>query len=345
MTWPGGGQDQQGQGGWGGYPQQHQQPGQQGQPGQTGHSGQTPYGGVPQQQPQYGQPYGYPQQQPQQGGFGQGGYGGLGAYGPQPPDNSKRNKAILFSAIGVVLVAAIVVAVILLTNNKPEQQAGPAETSGPAGPTTTTKAIATAPPPLTVAPKNPGWQVVSDSASRLVYELPPSWKPNPPGDTKSGTGAIPVDHTAALSSYQCGGASYSRGVTGMQAIKPKEGGADLDATKVATDFANAFANSFYEIEKDGKAQKPQVKIGQSRQVESEGYTGVVLEATATTAAGEPCMSATGKVLIVSLTKGPKDGIVLVVNGDTAAVPGQESLPTASDEELNKIADSFRRVPK
>ncbi|SDM92876.1 hypothetical protein [Allokutzneria albata] len=320
MTWPGGGQDQQGQGGWGGYPQQQ-----------------------PQQQPQWGEQA--PQQQPQQpqyGGFGQGGYGGLGAFGQQPPPNkSKRNKAILFSAIGVVLVAAVVVTVVLLTNsNSPQPQAGPGTTT-PAGPTTTTKAIAKPPEPINEAPKNPGWQVVPNLITRLVYEVPPAWKPAAPGETRSASGAPNINTIATLGSYQCGGAGYSRGVTGMITIKPSEGAPGLEAGKVAADFANGYASSFYEFSKDGKTQKPQVKLGQPKPVQRQGFSGVILEATATTAPGEPCMAATGKVLVVAMTNRPENGIVMVVNADTAPVAGQESAPTATDEELNKIADSFR----
>ncbi|MCP3797860.1 hypothetical protein NLX83_01165 [Allokutzneria sp. A3M-2-11 16] len=321
MTWPGGGQDQQGQGGWGGYPQQ--QPQQQPQP-QWGQQ-------APQQQPQ----------QPQYGGFGQGGYGGLGAFGQQqpPPNKSKRNKAILFSALGVVLVAAIVVTVVLLTNgNSP--QAGPTTTT-PAGPTTTTKAIAKPPEPINEAAKNPGWKIVPNLITRLVYEVPAAWKPAPTGETRSAAGAAGINTIATLGSYQCGGATYSRGVTGMVTIRPLEGKPGLEAGKVATDFANGYASSFYEFSKDGKTQKPQVKLGQPKPVERQGFSGVILEATATTAPGEPCMAATGKVLVVAMTNRPENGIVMVINADTAPVPGQESAPTATDEELNKIADSFR----
>ncbi|WP_086823059.1 hypothetical protein [Allokutzneria sp. NRRL B-24872] len=304
MTWPGGGQDQQGQ-----------QPQQWGQP-------------APQQQ----------QQQPQYGGFGQGGYGGLGAFDQKPQKKKgKHTKAILFSGLGVVLVAAVVVTVVLLTNGK-SPQAAP---TPPPGPTTSSKEIAKPPEPVREAAKNPGWQVVANSITKLMYEVPPAWKPSAPADKREMLGNPGISNLSKLGSYQCGGGTYSRGVTGMVALKPKEGGPALETGTIAADYAKGFANSFYRFTKDGKTQTPQVALGQPKPVQRQGVNGVVVEATATTAPGEPCMAASGKVIaIVHLLK-EDSAIVMVANADTAAVAGQESAPTATDDELNKIVDSFR----
>ncbi|GAA4026743.1 hypothetical protein GCM10022247_59520 [Allokutzneria multivorans] len=290
MTWPGGGQDQQGQ-------------------------------------------------QPQYGGFGQGGYGGLGAFDQQPQKKKgKHTKAILFSGLGVVLVAAVVVTVVLLTNGKSPQAA---PTPPPPGPTTSSKDVAKGPEPVREAAKNPGWQVVANSVARLLYEVPPAWKPKPPADMRNALGTPGISTLAALGAYQCGGGTYSRGVTGMLGLKPKEGGPALEAGTIAADYAKGFASSFYQFTKDGKTQQPEVKLGQPKPVERQGFPGVVLEATATTAPGEPCMAASGKVIAVAFVLKPDHAIVMVANSDTAAVAGQESAPTATDDELNKIVDSFR----
>lgn len=171
------------------------------------------------------------------------------------------------------------------------------------------------------------WTTLSNSASGLSYQIPPTgWTMNPQiGDVGSVTLAQGAERTA----YTCGQPleRLLRGIMGSGSA-PKS-----DPTDVADAVAQAAATLYYTTGN----QPPTVAVDPAQPVQrsmSNGTVlhGVVVRAIATQHADQ-CLGSRGEVLVFVLQFPDHDG-VLLVNADVAGGPARPA--PASDAELRAI---------
>ncbi|GAA2985448.1 hypothetical protein [Actinokineospora diospyrosa] len=256
-----------------------------------------------------------------------GDYQGLGFY-PGPPKPDRRKLVIIVSVAAILLVVGAVVAVVLLQR----QSSTPALPTDTTTTTTTTSATTTSRKTTTTTSKQAG-RVVENDTAKISYAVPDTWTPiesSQPFTLKSLPG-VAIDHLVGLTSYDCGGKNYSRGVVGGGKVAKGE------LNQRATEIATAFGKEFYS---GGTAVD--VVAGTPRAItvtgaDDKNYKGVRVEATVTSA-GDQCLAGKGKLVIV-LLEDETDLRLLVVNGDTEGGPA--TPPPAKDADLASIADSVR----
>jgi hypothetical protein len=173
------------------------------------------------------------------------------------------------------------------------------------------------------------WSTLSDPASGLTYQIPPTdWHTNP--DVGS-AGPVALTQGAERPAYTCGNPieRLLRGVLGSGSA-PR-----TDPTTLADSVATAAANQYYH---DSAA--PTVKLDPPQKITRKGLDGVIVRAVATQHA-DKCLASTGEVLVFVLRFGDHDG-VLVVNGDLAGGPTNPA--PATDAELRAIVGTAQPIP-
>jgi hypothetical protein len=197
---------------------------------------------------------------------------------------------------------------------------GPGSTPTVLPPSTSQTPVA----PLT--PK-PGWSTLSNPASGLSYQIPPTmWSTNPDLGT---VGPVTLAQGAERTAYTCGKPleRLLRGVLGSGSA-PRADPGDL-----AVAIAQAAAMQYYST---GNTL-PKVTIGAAQPVlrktkAGKTVVGALVLATVTQHA-DPCLASRGEVLAFVLPFPDHDG-VLLVNADVAGGPA--SPAPATDSELRAI---------
>ena len=178
------------------------------------------------------------------------------------------------------------------------------------------------------------WSTLSDPASGLSYQIPPSrWRTNPDVGT---AGSVALTQGAELTAYTCGTPveRLLRGVLGSGSA-PRSGTAS-DMATLADSVAVAAANQYYhDSGAPVVALDPPTRLTRT----SHGTTldGVLVRAVASQHA-DHCLASRGEVLVFVLRFGDHDG-VLVVNGDLAGGPADPAPVT--DTELRAIVGTAR----
>jgi hypothetical protein len=178
--------------------------------------------------------------------------------------------------------------------------------------------------PLT--PK-PGWSTLSNPASGLSYQIPPTmWSANP---TLGTVGPVTLAQGAERTAYTCGKPleRLLRGVLGSGSA-PRANPGD-----VAVSIAQAAAMQYYQTDDT----LPKITIGTPQPVRRKtkaGRTvaGALVRATATQHV-DPCLASQGEILVFVLQFADHDG-VLLVNADVAGGPATPA--PATDSELRSI---------
>jgi hypothetical protein len=178
--------------------------------------------------------------------------------------------------------------------------------------------------PLT--PK-PGWDTLSNPASGLSYQIPPTmWATNPQLGT---VGPVALAQGAERTAYTCGKPleRLLRGVLGSGSA-PR-----IDPGDLAVAVAQAAATQYYST----GSTPPQVSVGAAQPVQrrtgaGKTVTGALVRATAKQHA-DPCLASQGEILVFVLQFADHDG-VLLVNADVAGGPAKPA--PATDTELRSI---------
>ncbi|HEX9335743.1 MAG TPA: hypothetical protein VF892_07645 [Pseudonocardiaceae bacterium] len=173
------------------------------------------------------------------------------------------------------------------------------------------------------------WSTLSDPASGLTYQIPPTdWHTNP---AVGSAGPVTLTQGAERTAYTCGKPveRLLRGVLGSGSA-PR-----TDPTGLADAVARAAASQYYH---DSTA--PTVKLDPPQKITRSGRNGVLVRAVAIQHA-DHCLASTGEVLVFVLQFGDHDG-VLVVNGDLAGGPANPA--PATDAELRAIVGTARPTP-
>jgi hypothetical protein len=215
----------------------------------------------------------------------------------------------------MVAVAVLVAGVGLVVS-------GTRTVAGRAGPVPTSPAV-----PL--APRS-GWTTLSDPASGLSYQIPPSgWSTNPDLGT---AGSVSLHQGANRTAYVCGTPPERllRGVLGSGSA-PR-----TDPAGLAAAVASSAAGQYY---RNG-GNPPTIKLDPPRPVRRTTRKGVALAGVLVRAVAtqhvDDCLAGQGEVLVFVLQFGDHDG-VLVVNGDLAGGPVKPA--PATDAELRAIVDT------
>jgi hypothetical protein len=193
---------------------------------------------------------------------------------------------------------------------------------------TRTVAGQAAPVSVPLVPRS-GWTTLSEPASGLSYQIPPTgWSTNP---DVGAAGSVSLKQGANRTAYVCGTPPERllRGVLGSGSSPT------TDPTGLADALASSAAAQYYR-----GGTTPTVKLDPPQPVRRTTHKGVVLtgvlvRAVATQHA-DSCLASAGEVLVLVLRFGDHDG-VLVVNGDLAGGPATPA--PATDAELRAIVDT------
>lgn len=181
-------------------------------------------------------------------------------------------------------------------------------------------------PVVPLTPK-PGWSTLTNPASGLSYQIPPTmWTVNP----RLGTvGPVNLAQGAERTAYTCGKPveRLLRGVLGSGSA-PRADPGDL-----AIAIAQAAAMQYYAT----GDTLPKITIGAAQPVRrrtkaGKPVPGALVRATATQHV-DPCLASQGEILVFVLQFADHDG-VLLVNADVAGGPA--SPAPATDSELRSI---------
>ena len=173
------------------------------------------------------------------------------------------------------------------------------------------------------------WSTLSDPASGLSYQIPPTdWNPNPVVGT---AGSVTLTEGAERTAYTCGTPPERllRGVLGSGSA-PR-----TDPAVLGDSVATAAAGQYYH---DSAA--PTVQLDPPQKITRGTLQGVLVRAMASQHA-DKCLASQGEVLVLVLQFGDHDG-VLVVNGDLAGGPGAPA--PATDAELRAIVGTAQPTP-
>jgi hypothetical protein len=194
------------------------------------------------------------------------------------------------------------------------------------GPSTTAPSSSSQAPVAPLTPK-PGWSTLSNPASGLSYQIPPTmWSTNPQLGT---VGPVTLAQGAERTAYTCGKPleRLLRGVLGSGSA-PRADPGDL-----AVAIAQAAAMQYYST---GNTL-PKVTIGAAQPVlrktkAGRPVVGALVRAIATQHV-DPCLASQGEILVFVLQFADHDG-VLLVNADVAGGPATPA--PATDSELRAI---------
>lgn len=177
--------------------------------------------------------------------------------------------------------------------------------------------------------EQPNWSTLSNPASGLSYQIPPTdWSTSP---VLGNVGSVTLAQGAERTAYVCGRPTERlfRGILGS-GTAPR-----ADPTGVADAVASAAATLYYTTDN----QPPTVTVGPAQPVRrrsgSDTLPGVLVRAVATQHT-DPCLGTQGEVLVLVLRFPDHDG-VLVVNGDIAGGPANPA--PATDAELRAIVST------
>lgn len=297
---------------------------------QGGGWNQDPYG-----QPQYGpsyDPYGQYQQDPNAGT----GYQPYPGFGEPPPPPKKSKLPIVLSIIAIVAVVGGVVAIVLLNRGddpQPAANTGGSSSSSSApgsqsqsklpGPTSKRSTSATKPP------TKDGWVTVELTDKSGTYQVPQDWKAAAePKD--SGVEGIQFADVREVGTYSCGGGTYFRGFTASSQVQSKTG-AELDVSKVVTDFATSFSTKYF--------NNPKIDLPAPAEVTLGAQKAAMVTAKLTIQPTKPdCEATSGEVALigVGIENGGKVAAVrvLVVVNDLEGGPADpKALPDPLAEEI------------
>jgi hypothetical protein len=172
-----------------------------------------------------------------------------------------------------------------------------------------------------------GWTTLSDPASGLSYQIPPTgWSTNP---DVGAAGSVSLRQGADRTAYLCGTPleRLLRGVLGSGS-SPR-----TDPAGLADAIASSAAAQYY---RNG-GNPPTIKLDPPQPVRRTTHKGVVLTGVLVRAVAtqhvDSCLASEGEVLVLVLQFGDHDG-VLVVNGDLAGGPANPA--PATDAELRTI---------
>lgn len=222
-----------------------------------------PYG--QQQQPQYGpayDPYGqYQQQDP----YGATAYQPYPPFGEPPPPPKKSRLPIILSLVAIVAIVGGVIAIVLLnrdSNPQPAANTGPSSSEKPATPTKL-PGTSRRPPSSGANPPKPGGGLTIEFADGSgSYQVPADWKKTAE-KRDSGLADLQFGDGAEVGTYTCGGSNYFRGFSASNQVQSKSG-AELDVSKVATDFANSFSTKYYANPKIDLPEPQQTNVGNKK---------------------------------------------------------------------------------
>ncbi|WP_436501164.1 hypothetical protein [Actinokineospora sp. HUAS TT18] len=181
------------------------------------------------------------------------------------------------------------------------------------------------------APRTPGWQVVTDQAAAVTYEVPPTWTLAEDSESLESSSGVELGHLADFGPYLCQGAEYGRAFSGS-------GVADGDIRESAAELAAAVAADQYS---DG-SQTAKVTLSRPIRVTRDGARGTIVRASAEVTAddvADRCASTKGTVVVVALaTRAGTSVVVLAADADTGSTP---TAPLVTDQEMTAIAESVR----
>ncbi|HVK25320.1 MAG TPA: hypothetical protein VM677_28520 [Actinokineospora sp.] len=180
-------------------------------------------------------------------------------------------------------------------------------------------------------PRTPGWQVITDHAAAITYEVPPTWTLAENTESLESSSGVELGHLADFGPYLCQGAEYGRGFSGSGVTNDKPG-------ESATELAAAVAADQYS---DG-SQTAKVTLSRPTRITRDGARGTVVRASAEVTAddvADRCASTKGVVVVVALmTRVGTSVVVLAADADTGSTP---DAPLVTDEEVTAIAESVR----
>lgn len=274
-------------------------------------------------------------------------YQGLGYYQQpgEPPPRKPKNLVMIFSIIAIVLIVGAVVTIVLLNRDSGSPSANNNTTTPPATPSSSTSVpklpSSSLPKPSGtqgngLTPRNAGWTVIKNDKAKLLYEIPPSWKPLPDASlTPSATPDVTMYYPAGVGDYQCQGKGYNRGGIGAGTV-PKG-----DMGQLAAKLANSFGADFYSSGNGVPTAGAPQTVTSVQDASGKPLNAVQVDATVT-ASGNPCLATKGKVSVLVIDNGTSNYQFMVVNGDVEGGPADQ--PPPPDADLRKIMDSVREYP-
>jgi hypothetical protein len=185
----------------------------------------------------------------------------------------------------------------------------------------------TTPPPGPAFAARPDWTTLSNPASGLSYQIPPTdWSTNP---QVGSVGSLTLAQGAERAGYTCG-------IPLERLIRGELGSGSaprVDPTSLADSTVQAAATQYYST---GGAP-PAISVDSAQPVQrktAHGQTlhGVLVTATAGQHA-DPCLASRGEVLVFVLQFPDHDGVLLV---DADVAGGPASPAPATDRELRAI---------
>lgn len=231
-------------------------------------------------------------------------YTGFGMYQPPAPKKDRRPLWVGLGVLAGVLVIGGTTTAVVVSNT---------------GSTTTTPATST-----TAAPDDAKWLVVANTAAKVEYKVPDSWKPVAGSST---AGGVALSKFAESRRFQC------QGLNMIQAHAASGSSRDTDAEAVATKLASVIATTSYTVQgKAPKLGKPVVKP-----VELEGVQGVSVTVVATPTAVSPCYAPTGEVTAIAYRTGSGSTAVAL----NVAKGGPHVAEGPTDDEVIGILESVR----
>lgn len=300
----------------------------------------------PQQDP-YGQQYGSdPYPSPQYGAdpysaYGPGGTAGYPAYQsgygapPPPPEPPKRSRLpIVLSLVAILAVVGTTITILVLNRGG---DPAPAAGGAPSSPSSTSRRPSSSGPRLpsssrrptpsaTKPPNREGWTTVTMVGG--TYQVPADWKKT---NQKRDSGLdVQFDEGAEGGAYNCGGKEFFRGFAASGEVQSRDG-SPLDLNKTVTDFAGAFAKTYY--------TEPKIDLPAPTATTASGKNAAVVTAKLTiTPASAECEATTGEVAVVGveIDKGGKPTgvrMVVVVNDLAGGPATPPALPDALAEQI------------
>lgn len=235
-------------------------------------------------------------------------------------------------AAAVLAVVVVGVVIVITTSSGSQSVAGHAEsrpTSAPTAPSAQTRQATPTSPQPTVAPlvQQPNWTTLSNPASGLSYQIPPTnWSTNP---TIGPVGSVTLAQGAERTAYTCGNPPERllRGILGSGSA-PK-----IDPVGLADALAQAAATLYYSTGN----HPPTVTVDPAMPVQRKTANGTMLHGVLVRAIAaqhaDSCLASQGELLVFVLQFADHDG-VLLVNADIAGGPA--SPVPATDRELRAI---------
>lgn len=259
-------------------------------------------------------------------------FGPFGDGSDLPPRGSSGLLGVLalVVVVGVVATLAIMRGGVTPVDGQalPATGAGP-QTGGaqPAPPSGGSGQSSGLGPPVAPFAPQQGWTTLSNPASGLSYQMPPThWKTDPEGGT---AGAVALSQGAQRDAYTCG-TPVERLLRGVLGSGTAPG---IDPTGVGEAVAASAATQYYL----NGTTPPKVQVSPPQAVQrtmknGQVVNGVLVRAVATQST-DKCLATSGEVLVFVLQFPDHDG-VLVVNGDLTGGPATPA--PSSDQELREI---------